>query len=216
MWRHPAARALLAIGLALLCACGSTIVSIDRGERTFEPDDYPAIFERWSRQVYIIPVDGVENVLTATVTHLSWEFRVAKVVREAFDLRMSPAERQALHDRELGQLEQGHEFFVTAMSGIAGADRFEADKGPWELRLVDDRGRQVAPLSIEEIRKPTLAERKYFDFDPVHRRACRVLFPLDAADGRPMLTADTRFYALRFSSPLGQSEARWNTASNVD
>jgi hypothetical protein len=209
-------RWLTPICLALACACGSPMVDIDEGQREIEPDDYPEFFERWSRDVHIIPVDGIDNVLTATATHLSYEFRWAYVVREAHDLRLSPGERQALHEREFGRLEQGHEFFITSMSGVGRAERLEPDEGPWELRLVDDKGRQVAPLSVEHIRKPTAAEVKYFEFDPVHRRACRALFPLAAGDGKPILSSDTRFYSLRFSSALGQSEATWNTASNVD
>lgn len=209
-------RWLTPICLAIACGCGSPMVNIDEGEREIEPADYPEIFERWSRNVHIIPVDGIDNVLTATATHLSFEFRWAYVVREAHDLRLSPSERQTLHQREFGRLEQGHEFFITSMSGIGRAERLEPDEGPWELRLVDDKGRQVAPLGVEEIRKPTAAEVQYFSFDPVHRRACRVLFPLTADDGKPILTSDTRFYSLRFSSALGQSEATWNTASNVD
>jgi len=202
--------------LAVACGCGSPVVNIDEGQRDIEPVDYPEIFERWSRDILIIPADGVENVLTATVTHLSYEFRWAYVVRRAHDLRLSPGERQALHEQEFSKLDQGHEFFITATSGVRGADRLEPDEGPWEIRLVDDKGRQAAPISIEEIRKPTVAEAKYFDFDRVHRRACRVLFPLEADDGKPILSSSTRFYSLRFSSPLGQSEATWNTASNVD
>jgi hypothetical protein len=202
--------------LAIACGCGSPVVSIDDSQRDIEPADYPDVLERWSRDVHIIPVDGVENVLTATATHLSFEFRWAYVVRKAHDLRLSPGERQALHEQEFGMLGQGHEFFVSATSGVERADRLEPEEGPWELRLVDDKGRQVAPLSIEELRKPTVAEARYFDFDPVHRRACRIVFPLAADDGKPILSSSTRYYSLRFSSPLGQSEATWKTASNVD
>jgi hypothetical protein len=216
MYRQVQTRFAALFVVFLVCGCGSPLVSIDQGQREFDPSDYPNIFERWSRDVYIIPVDGVENVLSATATHLSWELRWSYVVREAHDLRLSAGERQVLHEREFGRLKDGHEFFVSAMSGVSGADRLEPDAGPWQIRLVDDKGRQVAPLSVEELRKPTAAEAKYFSFDPVHRRAARVLFPLNADDGRPILTSSTRFYALRFSSPLGQAEAVWNTASNVD
>lgn len=200
--------------LAAAVGCGSPVVSIDEGQREYEPADYPAVFERWSRDIHIIPVDGVENVLTATATHLSYDFRWAFVVRKAHDLRLSPGERQTLREQEFGRLAAGHEFFVSAMSGVDGADRLEPEEGPWEIRLVDDRGRQAGPLSVEELRKPTAAEIQYFDFDPVHRRACRVVFPLEADDGDPILTATTRAYSLRFSSPLGQSEATWKTVSN--
>lgn len=205
---------LLALSLVGASGCGSTLVDLGEGERDFKPADYQAVFERWSRELQILPVDGIENVLTARATHLSWEFRWAYVVKEAHDLRLSPAERQANNEREAARLAEGHEFFISVMSGIGDADHLDPEEGPWKIRLVDDRGRQVEPIVVEELRDPTAAEIQYFSLDPVHRRGCRVIFPLVASDGRPILSSATRFYTLRFSSAYGQGEVKWEIASN--
>jgi hypothetical protein len=194
----------------LLCACGTAAVDLSERERDFQPRDYREIHERWTREIKILPVDGIENVLAADVTHLSFEFRWAYVVKTAHDLRLSPGERQALNAEQFSRLELGHEFFVSCMSGLARANNLEPGEGPWQIRLVDDRGRQAAPVEVVRVRRPSAAEIKYFGFDPVHRQAFRILFPRTAEDGRPLLRPDTPSYAVRFSSPYGQGEARYD------
>ena len=197
---------VLAWALAL-GACGTVVVDLSERERDFQPRDYPEVHDRWTREFQIMPVDGIENVLTAAVTHLSFEFRWAYVVKSAQDLRLSPSERQQLNDEQFSRLEQGHEFFVSCMSGIDKAENLDPADGPWKIRLVDDRGRQVAPLEVTRVRRPSADDVKYFGFDPVHRQAWRILFPLRADDGRPLLHPEVASYALRFSSPYGQDEA---------
>jgi hypothetical protein len=200
----------LASALAL-CACGTVVVDLSERERDFQPRDYREVYERWTREFQILPVDGIENVLTATVTHSSFEFRWAYVVKSAQDLRLSPSERQQLNEEQFSRLEQGHEFFVSCMSGVDKAENLDPEDGPWKVRLIDDRGRQVAPLEVTRVRRPSAADVKYFGFDPVHRQAWRILFPLRADDGRPILLPDVRSYSLRFSSPYGQGEASYST-----
>jgi hypothetical protein len=204
------------VGLALasavaLGACATIVVDLSERERDFQPRDYREVYERWTREFQILPVDGIENVLTATVTHLSYEFRWAYVVKNAQDLRLSPSERQQLNEAQFSRLAQGHEFLVSCMSGIDKAERLDPEDGPWKIRLVDDRGRQVAPLEVTRVRRPSADEVKYFGFDPVHRQAWRILFPLSADDGRPILHPEVGSYALRFSSPYGQGEAAFLT-----
>jgi hypothetical protein len=204
----------LALALAVaIGACGTVVVDLSERERDFQPRDYNEVYERWTREFQIMPVDGIENVLTATVTHLSFEFRWAYVVKSAQDLRLSPAERQQLNDEQFSRLAQGHEFFVSCMSGVDKSEDLDPEKGPWKIRLVDDRGRQVAPLEVKRVKRPSAAEVKYFSFDPVHRHAWRILFPLRAEDGRPILHPEVLSYALRFSSPYGQGEAPYSTGS---
>lgn len=212
--RRKRVSGVVLVGAVVLCACGSVTVDLSETERDFQPRDYRNVYERWTRGFRILPVDGIENVLSATVTHLSFEFRWAYVVKKAQDLRLSPSERQRLNDEQFSRLALGHEFFISCMSGIAGADNLDPDKGPWMIRLVDDRGRQVAPLEVTRARRPSAAEVRYFGFDSVQRRAWRLLFPLTADDGRPILHPEVRSYSLRFSSPHGQGEATYSAAAD--
>ncbi len=206
---------LLALLAVLAAGCGATPVDLSRGERVFGPGEYQQVRQRWTREMQILPVDGIENVLTVSVTHLSYEMRWAYVVKRAHDLHLSPAERQRLNAEEFGRLDGGHEFYVTAMSGLEDADELEPGEGPWEIRLVDDRGRRIAPLAVEPIDEPSAADVQYFQLDPVHRSAYRILFPLETGDGEPILGDATRFYSVEFSSPYGHGELRWEVAADT-
>ncbi len=201
----------LIAGSILWLGCSSPQVNMDRGTRSFQPYDYQEVFNTWSREFQILPVDGIENVLTARGTYLSREFRAAYVARVAHDLRLSSTERQELDDQQLRAGSESHEFFVTLMSGVSKTDDLDPEKGTWHIYLEDDSGRRVAPTSIEEIRKPSISETKYFGFDKAHRKAYRILFPLMTDDGSPLLTESTRFFSLAFSSALGQGTMQWET-----
>ncbi len=204
----------ISIGALLLgIGCSSARVNMDRGSRTFQPYDYQNVYSAWTREFKVLPVDGIENVLTATATFLSHEFRWAYVVRVAHDRKLSPTERQELHEQELQAVSERYEFYVTVMSGVPKSDDLDPEKGTWFIRLEDDRGRKVAPTEILEVRKPSLSEAQYFSFDKVHRTAYRISFPQVADDGQPVLTESTRFFSLTFSSALGQGDMRWETTA---
>jgi hypothetical protein len=195
-------------------SCSSPQVNLGTGPRSFLPSDYQQVFDLWTRNVQVLPVDGIDNVLTAQATFLSYEFRWAYVVRVSNDLRLTPSERQTLQDREFSALDDAHEFFVSMMSGVKEAADLDPKDGPWHIRLEDDRGRSTSPLEVKIIKDPTAEEIKYFDFDKLHRKAYRVRFPKLADDGRAIITSATQFFTLSFSSPYGQAFLRWDVAAN--
>jgi hypothetical protein len=127
----------------------------------------------------------------------------------AYYFRFTPNEVLNLRNSELKALDERHEFFVTVMSGVSKSDDLDLEKGNWQIRLKDENGRQVAPVEVRKIKKPTLAEARYFDFENVQRTAYRIFFPLIAEDGRPILSGSTKAFALAFSSALGQGDMRW-------
>ena len=102
-------------GLLLVFACAAPKVDLGRETHAFQPHEYQDVLARWTREFQILPLDGIENVLSARATYLSHEFRWAYVVRVADDLRLSPLERQDLHEQEFRALDKYHEFFVTVM-----------------------------------------------------------------------------------------------------
>lgn len=203
--------ALLLAMATVALGCGAPRIDLSPAERELQPADYPRMFDIWTRNEQVLPIDGIDNVLTVSATMLSDEFRRAYVAKVAHDLRLSTAEREELSSQELVALERGHEFFITLMSGVNGADDLDPERGPWRLRLEDDSGRRVVPASVEEVRKPTTAETQYFSFLPKMRRAYRVVFPAVAEDGQPILMSGCRFFSLTFSSPLGNAALRWQT-----
>jgi len=154
---HLIRGSFLALALALVASCGAPLVDLSEAERSFKPADYQTVFERWSRELQILPVDGIENVLTARATHLSWEFRWAYVVKEAHDLRLSPAEREAHNQRELARLREGERVELCV------------DREAVEHRLADERFRRG--VEEELARRVDVADRVISpDQDRGHRQ----------------------------------------------
>ncbi len=204
--------ALFAIGF-LAFACAETTIDMNAKSASSDPKDYRDVFYTWSRSLKVIPLDGLDNVLTARATYLSDAFRDIYVTRVAADAEMSSGEREALRAEETARGAAGHEFFVTLLTGVEDCDDLTPEEGPWRIRLRDDRGREIAPLSVEEIDDPSARDIEYFDFDPDQRKAYRLLFPRTAGDGTPVLSPAIRFFELAFSSPYGKNSVRWETAA---
>jgi len=202
---------LIAIGFAAV-GCTSPRVEMSPGPRAFQATDYQQVYDRWTREEQILPVDGIENVLSVRATMLSYEFRSAYAVKVGHDLGLTGAQRDELEREQLAAAAAGHEFFLSVMSGIKDADELEPEEGPWNIRLEDDRGRRVSPASIEKIRRPSTADLQYFGYDRLHRTGYRVRFPFLAQDGQPIIGENTQHFSLTFSSPLGQGALRWQTA----
>jgi hypothetical protein len=200
---------ILALGYLACAACAEQRVNLGRGPHDIEPDDYKNLFATWSRTLRVLPIDGLENILTARATYLSHEFRYAYVVRVVDDLKLTEDERLKLTQEQLGDLSSGHEFFVSLMSGVKDCDKLGPEDEIWTIRLKNDQGQEVAPLAVDEVDRPTPNDIKYFDFDPGHRKAYRLRFPLGGAGGRPIISPATKYFDLSFATAYGKGAVRW-------
>lgn len=208
--QHPRLlNALLWITVFSIFGCSFAKVDISRRPSGARPEDYRARFDDWTRKIRVIPLDGLENILTADATYLSYLFKEAYVERFAYDLRSSPGDKARLRQAEMTGLDKGHEFFVTAMSAVKNCDKLDPEDGPWTIRLKNDRGAEVAPVSVEEIDKIKPFHVKYFFFNPAFRKAYRLTFPLTDENGEPIISEDTRFFELFFATAYGRGTARW-------
>jgi hypothetical protein len=196
------------VALALL-ACAKQQVNMGRGPHHIEPSDYRGFFATWSRTLRVLPIDGLENILTARATYLSHEFRHAYVVRVADDLKLTPAERERMLREEMGAIDRWHEFFVSLMSGVKGCEKLDPEDEVWTIRLKNDRGEEISPLEVIEIKRPTPNDIKYFGFDPSYRKAFRLRFPLTGDSGQPIIPPTTRYFDLSFATAYGTGVVRW-------
>ena len=202
-------RTLLFAALPLLFGCAGARVSLVEGPREYVATDYERVLERWTRTERLFVFSELENLLTATATFQSWDFRWAYVARYAQDYRLTLAERKALAATTLEESRKAHEFFVT----LHGGDRRENDlsrpESAWVVRLIDDTGSETAPSSIVSLRKPTALDRAYFPSVTVHRRAFRVRFPTTTPDGLPSIAPAAKWVGLRFAGANGSVELTW-------
>ena len=95
----------------LIIACSAPKVQLSEGPREYVGSDYEAVLDRWTRSAQLTQVQVMDNVLTATATYESWDFRWAYVVRYAEDYRLTVNQRQVLLERALSQTREVHQFY---------------------------------------------------------------------------------------------------------
>lgn len=203
--------ALLALSLGVL-GCGAPRVSLQEGARAYEPSDYDKVLAHWTRTARLIALGELDGLLTVTATFQSWDFRWAHASRYARDYRLTEAETKELFETTLTESRQHHEFYV-ALAGGENRRFMDLTKptSAWVVRLIDDRGNEIAPEEIIHIRKPGPKERAYFPYTSPFRQVFRVRFPI-ATEAGPSIADDASVMGLSFSGPRGETTLSWALA----
>ncbi len=200
---------VVALLLSAATGCGAGAVSLRGGPRTFTAGDYDSVYTDWTRDQDVFDFGRLSDILAATATFESSEFRWAYVVRYADDYSISTRARTDMLRASLADAQEHHRFFVT----LAGGNLREADltdaRSAWRVLLVDPSGEITTPLEIERVRRPTPLERTYFPSVSAQRLAFRVVFPARRLDGTTSIAPGAAFAILRFTGPFGQVDLTW-------
>lgn len=192
-----------------LAGCAQPKVTLRPQPRAFTEDDYEKIYKRWTRGANEFAFGRLSDVLHATATFESWEFRWAYVVRYCHDHHMNTLERRRMLRETLDDAKRFHRFYVT----MAGQKFPESDitnrRSAWRVVLVDQSGEYTVPIEVERIRKPGAADRMYFPSVSPFRHAFRIAFPVLRPDGRPTIPPGARLVWLRFAGAAGVVDLRW-------
>ncbi len=199
-------RALL---IALLVACSPARIQLAAGPRDFTADDYSSIYEAWTRDADAFSWGSMDDVLHATATFESWEFRWAYVVRYAHDHSLDAAARDDLLRATLRDAREHHRFFVTLAGPRFREQNIAGSTSAWRVLLIDPDGRQTSPAEIVRVRRPSAVERVYFPSIHPHRQAFRIVFPATRPDGRPTIAPSASSVTLRFTGPRGRVDLVW-------
>jgi len=203
-------RGLLAAALGLaLVACSPTKVSMRGGPREYVATDYEDVLDRWTRTEDLITLAELDNLLQATATFESWDFRWAYVVRYVEDYRLTIEQRKKLLEKTLDETKQGHHFFVAITGGERRFNDLTKPDSAWIVRLIDSTGNETAPEEIALIKRPNAIEKTYYPYITVFHLAFRIRFPQVRPDGRPTVSPDAEWVGLRFAGAQGNSELRW-------
>ena len=202
--------ASLACCVLLATACADPKVSLSNGAREYTDDDYAQVLDRWTRSKTLIAVSELDTPLSATATFESWDFRWAYGVKYAADYRLTTEQRRVLLEKTLAETHDSHRFYVALYGSKVRWTALGKPETAWVMRLIDEAGNETAPLSIEEIRKPSPVEIRYFPFTTVWRSVFRVHFPTTTPEGRPTIAVHARWVGLRFAGPEGNTELRWD------
>lgn len=199
----------LLVAAAIVLACAEPKVQLSEGPREYVGTDYEAVLKRWTRSAQLTKVTEMDNVLTATATYESWDFRWAYVVRYADDYRLTVDQRQVLLERALSQTREVHQFYLALYAQQYEWNDLKAKDPAWIVRLIDDEGTETAPTEIKAIKKPGAIEFTYFPYTNPWRSSYRISFPKIGTHGRATISPSARWFGLRFAGAQGNDQLIW-------
>ena len=202
--------ALAAIALALGGAgCGSARLPLQEASRAFTPADYGGVYDRWTRAADDFHFGRLAEVLHVTATFESWEFRWAYVARYAAEHSFTTEERLRLLEESLADSRDRHRFFVTLAGPIWREGDLTGAQSDWRVLLVDSTGRQVEPVELTRIARPSADQRTYFPSVNRQRHTYRIAFPVHLPDGTPAISDGADSVTLRFAGANGLVDLVW-------
>ena len=200
---------LLLVAALSVVGCATQTVNIHEGPREYVATDYETVLRAWTRTEQLVAFSELDNFLTATATYESWDFRWAYVVRYVQDYRLTIEQRKKLLESTLEETRLRHQFFVAIYGGERRYNDLTRPDSAWIVRLIDDTGNETAPQEITAIKRPNALERNYFPYNTVFRQAFRIRFPRASGDGRPTISAQAKWFGLRFAGAQGNNELIW-------
>lgn len=200
---------LLLVAALSVVGCATQTVNIHEGPREYVATDYETVLRAWTRTEQLVAFSELDNYLTATATYESWDFRWAYVVRYVQDYRLTIEQRKKLLESTLEETRLRHQFFVAIYGGERRYNDLTRPDSAWIVRLIDDTGNETAPQEITAIKRPNALERNYFPYNTVFRQAFRIRFPRTSGDGRPTISAQAKWFGLRFAGAQGNNELIW-------
>ena len=202
-------RGLLLVAALPLAGCAAQSVNINEGPREYVATDYETVLRQWTRTEQLVAFSELDNFLTATATYESWDFRWAYVVRYVQDYRLTIEQRKKLLESTLQETRLRHQFFVAIYGGERRYNDLTRPDSAWIVRLIDDTGNETAPQEITAIKRPNALERNYYPYNTVFRQAFHIRFPRTGSDGRPTISAQAKWFGLRFAGAQGNNELIW-------
>lgn len=168
--------------------------------------DYEKALERWTRHEKVY--HRLASRLFVTATYQSPQFLATYNQRYAEIFSLSEEEVKIKEAEAEKILSRHHEFFFTAATPVRRWNDFSSANSIWRVTLVNDRGREVSPTTLQEVKKTPNLQALYPYLNDF-ALAYRVQFPRRLADGTEVMSPTDRYLTLKFASALGKTELRW-------
>ena len=162
---------------------------------------YSRTLERYSDRGEIYAL--FDTRLFAGATLQTPAFREARVRRRAAFEVLPPAKVDALLQEEMAQAAEAHELFLGVHVNESRYDDFDSRSSIWRVVLVTPSG-EVTPLQVRRLGRADLPMRAYYPYVGGFWVGYRLLFPLQHADGSPVIAKGAEHVTLRLASTLGQ------------
>jgi hypothetical protein len=205
------------LGLALVAlgaGCASSrpqMVDFSDATKTYRSEEYPEVFERWTRHYKL--VQDIGTAMEVWATFLSWDFRQAYVAKYAKVYDLAPDEREQLAKAQRETARAVYEIHLVAQSTNDKWVDFERSSSPWRLTLIDGTGAELAPTSIKSERLPDIYENEFFPTRTPFSRTFTLRFVRPNRADETFVGPRSGSMTLRIASPVGRVEVRWDAST---
>ncbi len=203
----------LTIAVALLAtACTIPPVRLSDADRAVTADAYADEVANWTRRAEMYK-DFLSRIFVYA-TYRGWSFRQAQVAYRAETERLPDADTARLRATERAEAADGHDFFLAVHTHDWSWNRLErtGDDAIWSIRLLNDQGDSVAPVSVRRI---GTRDPRYTPLYPYYQDfyvGYVVRFPRHSAGGRELLRDGIGRFAVRISGPQAVVDLTWEVA----
>jgi hypothetical protein len=209
----PAARGLRWLLALVSIAAACTVqkqVRVDFSEtpRDYLPRDYEGVYHRWTRHDYA-QHQVVDKSLEVWATYKSWDFREAYIAHYAAVYSLSDSDRNKLRAAQHDAYRAAYEFHVTAQSAKWEWNDLEKTSSPWRVTLIDGLGHELPAEKVRVEKLPDAYEREFFPSKTPFTKTYSIRFP--APPGSDFSGVASGLLTLRFESPIGHVELRWQS-----
>ena len=203
-------RAALFIALGIACGCAASkppVVDFSGAPRDYRSEDYPDVYERWTRHERV--VHEVESALEIWATYKSLDYREAFVAHYADAYSLGDADRARLRQSQREAAGAGYEFLITAQSANYRWNDLEKKSSPWRVTLLDGLGREMAPEELKIEKLPDIFEREFFPVKTPFTKTYLVRFARAGANDENFVGERSGRIILRIAGPKGRADLIW-------
>lgn len=200
-------RVLTVLGVWAASACAAPKVDFGMSARGYRANDYDKVAKRWTRTTTLH--EGITQRLAVSGVLKSWDYRQAYLALVGERFALSLAEREQLQRQERGAADTYHELFVSVAMENKRWQDLDEPKSLWKLALVNDRGEELRPATVERVKRITPEIRQLYPFHTRFHQAYVVRFRKVLPDGRLLVGHDTKRVTFRVAGAVGRAELHW-------
>lgn len=204
-------RLLVAATLLLGTACGTSkppAVDFSSVPREYRSEDYPEVYERWTRHDKV--TYDVESALEMWATYKSSDFREAFVAHYAVAYSLGDADRERLRQAQSEAAAGAYEFLVTAQSANYRWNDLEKKNSPWRLSLRDRAEHELSPDAIKVEKLPDMFEREFYPVKTPFTKTYSVRFARPGSRDEEFVGDKSGQITLRVSGAVGRVDLTWS------
>ncbi|PID38792.1 MAG: hypothetical protein CSB49_03715 [Proteobacteria bacterium] len=183
-------------------------VDLAKPTRSFRARDYERELDRWTR--YGSYLRQLDTTLRLYATWRGPRYDAAYIAKRQKMFGLPQRDVDALRrERETSRAKALTFVLVAATHDISWND-FDRRPSHWRLSLRNDRGEQVAPISVKQHRRTTATDIAFFPhLRKLFHTRYTVRFPRAILGGKPLIDSSTTSLTLRASGALGKVELTW-------